>query len=293
MSLRFTKVEGLGNDFVLLEAGAPHALSLSEAVVRRLCDRRRGVGADGVVAVGPLRDGRLEVRFWNADGSLAGNCGNGLRCVVLHAARRGELGCGRSIVLRTDGAETEAELLSLEGSRATVALQMPAARFEPAAVPVRSERPLRDEALDIGPWQPRLTALSLGNPHVVLLDPDIDAEQWSPLARALQDDRRFPEGVNVGFARRLDARRIALRVWERGVGWTEACGTGACAAAVALARAEPARVGEPLTVELPGGPLQVTVAADGSSRLVGPARHVFDGELHGPPWAAVADALEG
>ena len=293
MSLRFTKVEGLGNDFVLLEARRPHALVLSEEVVRRLCDRRRGVGADGVVAVGPLRDGRLEVRFWNADGSLAGNCGNGLRCVVLHVARRGDLGPGHAVRLRTDGAETEAGLLSLEGSRATVALQMPAARFEPAAVPVWSERPLRDAPLDVGPWRPRLTALSLGNPHAVLLDPDVESEQWAPLARALQDDPRFPEGVNVGFAQRLDARRIALRVWERGVGWTEACGTGACAAAVALAQAERERLGQPLAVELPGGTLQVTVAADGSSRLVGPARHVFDGELHGPTWAAVADALEG
>jgi len=293
MSLRFTKVEGLGNDFVLLEARRPHALALSEEVVRRLCDRRRGVGADGVVAVGPLRDGRLEVRFWNADGSLAGNCGNGLRCVVLHVARRGDLGLGHAVCLRTDGAETEAELLALDGSVATVALQMPAARFEPEAVPVRSERPLQEAQVDVGPWRPRMTALSLGNPHAVLLDPDLEDEQWEPLARALQDDPRFPEGVNVGFARRLEPRRIALRVWERGVGWTEACGTGACAAAVALARAERERLGEPLTVELPGGALQVTVAADGSSRLVGPARHVFDGALHGPPWEAVAHALEG
>ncbi len=273
----FEKAEGLGNDFVLLRIEEPESCEPPSAEVAAWCDRRRGVGADGLVAIGPVRGGRVRVRFWNADGSLAGNCGNALRCVLVHLGRRGEVAVGEPLRVEADGGSVEARLLRLAGAEGWVRVRMPRARFEPGAVPVRAAGPLRGARWEAAGMPVRLTALSVGNPHAVLLEPELPEARWEVLARALGQDVRFPEGANVGFVRVLGPGRVRLRVWERGVGWTEACGTGACAAVAALVAAGEADPERPVRVELPGGTLRITQARDGALWMEGPARLLFTG----------------
>ncbi len=273
----FVKAEGLGNDFVLVRVEDPATHEPPAGEVSTFCDRHRGVGADGLVAVGPVRHGRVRVRFWNADGSLAGNCGNAVRCVLVSLGRHGEVAPGQSIEVEADGGVMEARLLQMDGPRGEVTVRMPRVRFEPDRVPVRAEAPLRDAWWQVGRERVRLTALSVGNPHVVLLDPDVDDARWEEVARHLERDPRFPERVNVGFARTVGGDRLRLRVWERGVGWTEACGTGACAAAVAFVQGNWRGTERSVRVEQPGGALRVTVQEDGVTWMQGPARVVFTG----------------
>lgn len=278
-TLEFEKYEGLGNDFVVVEAGLG---ALSPDEVRALCDRHRGVGADGVLFVergGP----RPAMRVINADGSRAEMCGNGLRCVALHLARVGAALVGEGFVVDTDAGPHACRVLELDGSRGTVEVSMRAASLVPSDVPVRAEGPLIDAEVRVGDTSLHVTAVSMGNPHAVVFDA-VGAAR-ATLGPALQDDTRFPEKANVGFARLLErgereAHAIELFVYERGAGWTEACGTGACAAVVAAVETGRVPRGEAVEVRLPGGTLSIVVGrSDERIRMTGPARHVFSGHL--------------
>ena len=262
--MRFAKYEGLGNDFVLVDAAA----EVGPAQARRICDRHRGVGADGVLLV---RRAPARMDVLNADGSVAQMCGNGLRCVVWHLHRVGALE-GPEVVVDTAAGPHRCWLRG-DGD---VEVEMRAGSLRPGDVPVRSDGPLLDAPLLEQDGAPvHVTAVGMGNPHAVVFDPVGDARRT--LGPRIQADRRFPEGVNVGFARAIPGG-FELHVLERGSGWTQACGTGACAAVVAAVATGRARRGEPTVVRLPGGALTITVGDD-AVRMRGPARHVFDGVL--------------
>ncbi|MBS3959759.1 MAG: diaminopimelate epimerase [Xanthomonadaceae bacterium] len=270
---RFTKMHGAGNDFVLLDLrdGTPPP---SPAELVRMADRHRGIGFDQLLALGPpATPGALAAyRIWNADGSPAGQCGNGARCVAAWLRREGSATAPR---FRLDGpaGTVEAEALDDGG----FALDMGRPRFAPAEVPLRLDGPGPEHTLD-SPWgELRFGAVSMGNPHAVLEVADPAAIDHAGIARWLQAQAVFSEGVNVGFARVLDAGHIALRVHERGVGETLACGSGACAAVAVLARR--GRVGRRVAVDLPGGRLCIDWPADDAPlRMSGPAVFVFEGE---------------
>lgn len=262
MDLSFEKYEGLGNDFLIVrERVAP-------GVAERLCDRHRGVGADGVLFVGVEAD-RPFMRVRNADGSTPEMCGNGARCVALYLRAHGLV--GDAFALDTDAGPHAVRILP--GDRVEVGMRP--ASLVPAEIPLVAGAPWIDEPIEVAGHALRVTAVSMGNPHAVTFDA-VARELVGP---ALERDPRFPERVNVGFAVRTGAG-LDLAVWERGVGWTEACGTGACAAAVAAVETGRAARGEPLAVRLPGGELVIRVDAPGAPVLMtGPARRVFAGVI--------------
>jgi diaminopimelate epimerase len=269
--IALAKYEGIGNDFVVIDAAGTDA-RLDADAVRRICDRHYGVGADGVITLstGP---GPIRMTIHNADGSVARTCGNGVRCAALHLSRNGRVGSEPFTIELLSGSHRCRVLEGGQSGRVEVAMRP--ASFEPKEVPVRAEAPLLDATLAVGGASLAVTALSVGNPHAVTFD-DV-GERRLVLGPALGADPRFPEGVNVGFARIDGPRRIVLHVWERGAGWTLACGSGACAGAAAAVRTGRLRGDGPVEVVLPGGSLQIDVGAPGSPLVMtGPARHVFD-----------------
>jgi diaminopimelate epimerase len=291
MALPFTKVEGIGNDFVVvdLRPGRPAAGNggpspEDPAAVRAICDRHFGVGADGVLAILPSSTGDARMRVLNADGSEAEMCGNGIRCVakVLYESdaslRRPRLNIETGAGLLSCGME------DVSGSSVnSVAVEMGRPRLERDEIPLSPGgrgRALREE-IRAQPERSRsfqFTAVSMGNPHaVIFVDQGADlralAETFGP---SLEVADRFPRRTNVEFAR-VRGGEIDLVVWERGCGITLACGTGACATVVAACLEGRLTPGVETPVHLPGGTLAITVAADYSGvRMRGPARRVFD-----------------
>jgi diaminopimelate epimerase len=258
--LRFRKYEGLGNDFIVVDTADPGAITPEAAA--RLCDRRFGVGADGVLLVLPPRapDGAARMRVINADGSVPEMCGNGVRCVALHLAEaRGQ----RDGVVRveTDAGERDC-VIEADG---TVTVDMGIIRT------------LGERAVDVE-GKPVVVALAdAGNPHAILFGAFARGEV-ERLGPRLATHPAFARGTNVEFAC-VQGDGIDLVVWERGVGITMACGTGACATVAVAVERELVPRGQPVTVHLPGGRLQITLDADGRAHMRGPARHVFSGTL--------------
>ena len=292
MALPFTKVEGLGNDFVVvdLRPGRPAAASggpspEDPAVVRAICDRRFGVGGDGVLAILPSQTGDARMRVLNADGSEAEMCGNGIRCVakllydtdpaLRRPTLRIETGAG---VLACD--------LDVEAGRVrTVAVEMGRPRLTRDEIPIRpggATRVLRESITARGRTF-QFTAVSMGNPHAVIFFDD-DAASLRPLAEEFgplfETAERFPNRTNVEFAHVRPSGEIDLVVWERGSGITLACGTGACATVVAACLEERLSPGAETVVHLPGGPLTISVDTHYASvRMRGPAHNVFDASI--------------
>lgn len=245
----FVKMEGLGNDFVVVD-GPRHP---SPQEIAAWCDRRRGIGADGVLAVTAGDPVRMD--YWNADGSAAEMCGNGLRCVARFAVDRG-LVPGPEFVVQT-----------AVGPRRVV-VGAGSVRAEIGAVRVE------DRVVEIAGY--RLMPVNVGNPHAVALVNDCYSVPLSAAGPLIETDPAFPGGANAEFATVIDAKRIALRVWERGAGETLACGTGAVAA-MAAARAS-GLVGDAVVVHLPGGDLRVEMIGE-VAWIEGPARTVYRGSV--------------
>jgi diaminopimelate epimerase len=272
MPLPFYKYEGLGNDFLIIEKEALGGALLSAERAVALCDRHRGVGADGVLI---LDVGSPRMDVINSDGSVPEMCGNGIRCAALHLARR----AGESALeISIDTLAGPHACLVVNGAGAeSVAVQMAPPSLMPRDLPLSSNEPWLDHPLEVGGQTLRLSGVSMGNPHAVTFDEVGDAR--FELGPAIQVDPHFPEGVNVGFVSELHGSSMRLDVLERGAGWTQACGTGACAAAVAAVETGRAQRQEPISVRLPGGTLMITVGAPGETVLMqGPARFVFRGE---------------
>lgn len=273
--LRFSKMHGAGNDFVVLDLrdGAPPP---APHLCRALADRHTGVGCDQILTIEPAAGaGSLaSYRIWNADGSASAQCGNGARCVAAWLVRAGAT---REPRFHLDSPAGTHVVDVLGGGRYRVAMGVP--RFDPAQVPmlgVAQPQALYETALDEGEHV-RFGAVSMGNPHAVIEVDDVDAAPVRMLGPALQVSPLFPQSANIGFAQVVDRGRIRLRVFERGVGETLACGSGACAAVAVLARR--GRVDREVVVALAGGELHIAWPDDAAQvAMTGPTAFVFEGE---------------
>lgn len=276
--LAFHKMVGAGNDFVVVD-GRAHGFEPDDALARRIADRQEGVGCDQLLVIGPDPAGEaaFAYRVWNADGGEVGQCGNGARCLALLWAS--ELAPGATVfTMRSAAGLVEARVAAGE---AAVSMGVP--EFRPERIPLAATSEASRYTMEIGARSLRVGAVSMGNPHaVIVLDElgidDIESAPVADLGPALESHPSFPQRANVGFARTLRRDRIALRVWERGTGETRACGTGACAA-VAILR-DGGAVDSRVTVELPGGNLGVEWHGRGTPAwLSGPSRKVFEGSI--------------
>ncbi len=265
-TIPFVKMHGLGNDFILIDNRSGR-LRLPPAAARFLCRRSFGVGADGVILAGRSRRADVRMTILNADGSRAEMCGNGIRCLALWA--RGEkIGRPGHLLVETDaGVKT----IRIASRAATVDMGEPS--WEGREIPVRRSGEIVDLPRRFGANRYRITCVSMGNPHCVIFGDPAAAR----LGAAIENDPFFPKRTNVEFVRVESPSEIEVGVWERGAGITYACGTGACAAAVAAARL--GKTGRRVTVRLPGGALGVAWAADNRVYLTGPAEFVFSGEV--------------
>jgi len=273
--MRFSKMHGAGNDFVVLDRrdGSPPPDAL---LARLLGDRHKGVGCDQILTIEPARSAGAVASYgiWNSDGSAALQCGNGARCVAAWLVRDGAARGERFIVDSPSG--THAVEAVGEG---VYRIEMGAPVLEPARIPLHGFDAAADEytiEADGGPV--RFGALAVGNPHAVIEVDDVATAPVATLGPALQRSDAFPASVNVGFAQVESRRRIRLRVYERGAGETLACGSGACAAAVVMMRR--GRVDREVEVALPGGTLRIGWRDDGGPiTMEGPTAFVFEGEL--------------
>lgn len=278
--LKFSKMHGLGNDFVVIDA-INQSVQLSSKQIQFIADRRFGIGCDQILIVEEPTQENVDFRYriFNADGSEVEQCGNGVRCFA-RFVRDKQLTDKDTIAVET-GAGIVYPTLQEDGN-VTVDMGLP--QFKPKDIPflcdnqaIRYTLPLDDErSIEIG-------SVSMGNPHAVMLVDDIESADVDTIGPMVERHRQFPQRVNVGFMQVIDRNNVDLRVYERGAGETLACGTGACAAVVV--GIQQGFLERDVRVSLPGGDLNIVWAGDNESVwMTGPATHVFDGEI---AWATI------
>ena len=268
--ISFIKMHGLGNDFVVVDARSGD-VALDSARVRAIADRRLGVGCDQLLEICPPQSDEAEafMRIWNADGGQVGACGNGARCVA--AFLMAESGTAEVVI------ETQAGLLrAAAAGDGQVAVDMGEARVAWQEIPLARKMDTLELKLSLGGLSAPV-AVNMGNPHAVFFVPNVAEVNLASLGPRLESHKLFPERANIGVAEVLDDANIRLRVWERGVGITQACGTGACAALVAAARR--GLTGRSATVTLDGGSLEIEWQDDNHVRMTGPVATSFMGLL--------------
>ena len=270
-------MHGLGNDFVIVDC-RESALALDTTAIRRLGDRHFGVGFDQLLTIEPAREpgSAFAYGIWNTDGSRALQCGNGVRCVARWLVRAGALAEGSSVRLDSPSGPIAIDLLSDGRVRA----DMGEPCFAPAAIPLVAEVEHDRYRIDVAGHEIEMGAVSMGNPHAVIEADDVAQAPVESLGPQVEHSAAFPQGCNVGFVERRSRRAIRLRVWERGVGETLACGSGACAAVAVLRKR--GDVDADVAVTLPGGELDIRWDGPGATLwMTGPATFVFEGEWHG------------
>ena len=272
MTLKFTKMQGLGNDFVVID-GVRQRVDLTPLEIRALADRRFGVGCDQVLVVERATgDADFRYRIFNADGFEVEQCGNGARCFVVFVRDHG-LTDKHEIRVETAGGLIVPRLEP--DGQVTVDMGVP--RFRPEEIPFTDGTGAIEETLDVAAVPVRISALSMGNPHAVQIVNDVDAAPVTTQGPSIENHRRFPNRVNAGYMQIVDRATIRLRVWERGAGETPACGTGACAAVVAGIRR--GLLDSPVKVRTRGGELVIGWDGEGTPvMMTGPAATVFEGE---------------
>ncbi|WP_352432206.1 diaminopimelate epimerase [Pyrinomonas sp.] len=277
--MRFFKFHGYGNDYLIIEEASLQRNVRMGEFVRRLCDRHRGAGADGVAIIGPSSEADFHVRIFNADGSEAAMSGNGTRCAAAYLYYNG-LWSADELQLSTRAGIKLYRLCGRYGTRRfRFEAEIGRPVFESAAIPMRTDEPreiVLDYPLEVGEQRVAVTALQMCNPNCCVFVEDFARVDWRALGSLIERHPRFPERTNVEFIRVESRDRISVRVWERGVGETASSGTGACAAAVAacLKGATDRRV----MVEMPGGTLEVEWREDGEVVLSGTAEAVYRAE---------------
>ena len=274
MRLKFTKMQGLGNDFVVLDATC-EPIALSSQQLRLLADRHFGIGCDQVLQVEPARsaDTDFHYRIFNADGGEVEQCGNGARCFVRYVHEHGlttktriRVGTAASVIVPR---------LEADGQ---VTVEMGEPVFEPAAIPFLAPSRAATYQIDLNGRVVEMSVLSMGNPHAVQIVGDIDAAPVTTEGALLEMHPRFPRRVNAGYMQIVDRRHVRVRVFERGAGETLACGTGACAAVVAgVTRGLLDRNG--VVVQTHGGELVISWPEGAQVTMTGPAVTVFEGEI--------------
>jgi diaminopimelate epimerase len=277
MRLAFTKMHGLGNDFMVFDAGGPDDLPSAETL-RLLADRRTGIGFDQALVLEPPRREGTDVyyRIFNADGSEVEQCGNGARCIARLVATRASRQ-DQPLLMDSPGGVVEARLR--RDGQVSVAMGVP--DFSPAALPFVADREASSYCIDLPGGPVEFAAVSIGNPHAVIRVRSVEDAPVDSVGPAMENHPRFPRRVNVGFLEIVAPDHVRLRVFERGAGETRACGTGACAAVAVARRHGP--LAEEVRVDLPGG--RLTVQWPGQDRpiwLTGPAETAYEGHVDVP-----------
>jgi diaminopimelate epimerase len=275
----FTKMHGLGNSYIyvnMFEETIPESLLSSLAV--KVSNVNTGIGADGMILICPSDIAPVKMRIFNSDGSEGKNCGNGLRCVAKYVYEHGIVQ-EPSFFIETLSGLVKAEVTAENGIVTSVTVDMGKPRLQRSQIPMagpEAERVVAEPFEVDGKWY-EITAVSMGNPHVIFYVDDIRTAPVTTLGPMVEKDKRFPEGVNVEFVEVVNDHELHFRVWERGSGVTQACGTGACAAVVAsVLNGKTARDKETL-VHLAGGDLIITWTKKGNVRMTGPAETICTG----------------
>ena len=275
--MKFTKMQGLGNDYVYVNCFKEKIENPSELAVR-ISDRHFGVGSDGLIMINPSEKADFEMEMYNADGSRGEMCGNGIRCVAKYVYDYG-LTDKTSISVETLGGIKYLDLTVEDGKVSLVKVDMGRPELEPSRIPVVAggDRAV-DEPITVDGKEYRMTCVSMGNPHaVVYVDCDVKELPLEEIGPGFEHHERFPKRVNTEFVRVLDRKTVEMRVWERGSGETLACGTGACA--VAVSSALNGLTEDEVTVKLLGGDLRIQWDRERDTvYMTGPAAVVFDGE---------------
>ncbi len=272
MALAFSKMHGLGNDFVVVDART-QSFDADPARIRAMADRQRGIGFDQLLTIEPTRDPSCAYAYgiWNTDGSSARQCGNGVRCVAAWLRRAAALGADHARLQSPTGAVT---VRLLDDGRIAVDMGEPV--FVPARIPFAAEAEADAYTLQVGARTLTIGAVSLGNPHAVVEVDDPDDPALVTLGPLLSEHPRFAQGCNAGFVAVAARDRLRLSVHERGAGWTLACGTGACAAVAVLRRR--GRIDAEVAVELPGGTLAIAWPGAGATLwMTGPVAFAYEG----------------
>jgi diaminopimelate epimerase len=275
--MKFTKMHGLGNDYVFVDCSAER-VNDPGGLARAISDRHRGVGSDGLILVCPSDAADVRMEMYNADGSRAQMCGNGLRCLAKYVFERG-LVPRNPMGVETDAGVLQVALVIENGVASRACVDMGRPSLDPHSLPstIEADR-IVDRPMTFGRQTHRVTCVSTGNPHAVIFVDDLDAVDLGTLGPLIERAPEFPERINAHFARVDGPRHVTVRTWERGSGPTQACGTGACA--VGVAGAMSGRTEREVTVTVPGGDLDVRWADDDHVHLTGPAEEVFTGEWH-------------
>ncbi len=275
MKVAFSKMEGLGNDFMVIDA-MQRPLPLDTATVQKLADRRTGIGFDQLLVIGKPKNPAHAAgfRIYNADGGEVEQCGNGARCVSRFLVETGRV-TGRSFTLETLGGDLQADVRDI----ARVRVNMGVPTFEPARIPFEARERALTYALEVDGRTYEIGAVSVGNPHAILDMPDVDIAPVAELGPKIEHHPRFPKRTNVNFAQWLDRTHVRLRVFERGTGETLACGTGACATMVWGRLA--GWLDESVEVAQRGGHLMISWQGEGECMwMSGPANRVYDGTIN-------------
>ena len=274
MLMKFTKMHGLGNDFVVIDAVTQN-VRVTASMARRLADRHLGIGCDQVLVVEPPSDKTLDFdyKIFNSDGGEVEQCGNGARCLARFIRDRNLSG------KNTIQVKTMNRIISLTINKdKLVSVDMGIPALEPSDVPIVESTKLTTYTININNEQFDISAISMGNPHAVLFVDNVESAPVSKIGQELQSHAQFPKQVNVGFAQVMNRQHLKLRVYERGAGETRACGTGACAAAVAAIQQDLAD--SPLRIALTGGDLQINWPGEGLPLIMtGPAVTSYHGRI--------------
>ena len=278
--MRFTKMQGLGNDYVYVNCFKEHIENPAETA-RRVSDRHFGIGSDGLIMINPSEKADFEMEMYNADGSRGEMCGNGIRCVAKYVYDYG-LTDKTSISIETLGGIKYLDLTVKDGRTELVRVNMGEPELSPKLIPIVPEKADDETVIDApllaGGKEYRITGVSMGNPHAVVYVDDVEGLEIETIGPEFENHERFPNRMNTEFVKVLDRSTVRMRVWEGGSGETLACGTGACAAAVACILN--GLTENTVTVKLTGGELKIEW--DREENLVymtGPAAVVFDGEM--------------
>ena len=260
--MHFTKMHGLGNDYLYVYGEVPSNI---EELSTKLSERHFGAGSDGMIYISPSAVADFKMRIFNADGSEAKMCGNGIRCVGKYVYDKGY----------TDKKSLTVETLS--GIK-TLELGVSFGKVKSVTVDMGQAVPDEDMTLNVGGETVILTPVSVGNPHAVIFVDDIEKAPLITLGTKIEHHEAFSDGVNVEFVQVLGNSELRMKVWERGSGVTMACGTGACASATAAVKKKCCASCDPISVHLDGGTLKITVTSDNKVTMTGPAEFVYEGE---------------
>ena len=278
--MKFTKMHGIGNDYVYVNCFEETLPADPQAVAVAVSDRRYGIGADGLILILPSDKADCRMQMFNADGSEGMMCGNGIRCVGKYAYDHGIVH-SPALSVETKSGIKYITLQTENGKAVSAQVDMGKAILRPQDIPVLADgENFVKQPLDVNGQTYAVTCVSMGNPHcVVFTEQDPMQIALETVGPQFEHHHLFPERINTEFVKVLDAHTLSMRVWERGSGETLACGTGACAAAVAAVLNGYCRQGEEITVKLRGGDLQIVWKPDGTVLMTGTATHVFDGEI--------------